>query len=47
MSVSDNTQKVIELLKSIETGDSQPVSYIDPNHYVQHNLGAADGLRRA
>lgn len=39
-----NKQKVVALLKSIETGDSVPVSYINPNKYIQHNLGAADGL---
>lgn len=33
-----------ELLKSIETGDSKPVSYINPTQYTQHNLGAEDGL---
>ena len=39
-----NKQKVVALLKSIETGDTVPVSYINPNKYIQHNLGAADGL---
>ncbi len=39
-----NKQKVIDLLKSIETGASEPVGYINPNKYIQHNLGAADGL---
>jgi predicted SnoaL-like aldol condensation-catalyzing enzyme len=39
-----NKQKVVELLKSIETGDSVPVSYINPNKYIQHNLAVADGL---
>ncbi len=37
-------QQVAELLKSIETGDAKPIAYIDPNKYIQHNLGAADGL---
>jgi len=45
MSNQNNKQKVVELLKSIETGDSKPVSYINPNKYIQHNLGAADGLQ--
>lgn len=36
--------QVVELLKSIETGDSSPVSYINPNKYIQHNLAAGDGL---
>jgi predicted SnoaL-like aldol condensation-catalyzing enzyme len=37
-------QQVLSLLKAIETGDAQPVSVINPNKYIQHNLGAADGL---
>jgi len=45
MSNQNNKQKVVELLKSIETGDSKPVSYINPNKYIQHNLAAADGLQ--
>lgn len=39
-----NKEKVVTLLKSIETGDSVPVGYINPNKYIQHNLGVADGL---
>jgi predicted SnoaL-like aldol condensation-catalyzing enzyme len=39
-----NKQKVIDLLKSIETGNEEPVGYIHPAKYVQHNLGVADGL---
>lgn len=39
-----NTEKVVELLKAIETGASAPVAYINPDKYIQHNLGAADGL---
>lgn len=39
-----NKEKVVALLKSIETGDSVPVSYINPSKYIQHNLGVADGL---
>jgi predicted SnoaL-like aldol condensation-catalyzing enzyme len=39
-----NREKVVQLLKSIETGESGPVAYINPNKYIQHNLGAADGL---
>ncbi|MBV8253081.1 MAG: hypothetical protein JO154_10780 [Chitinophaga sp.] len=37
-------QMVIDLLKSIETGATAPVSYINPDKYIQHNLDAADGL---
>jgi predicted SnoaL-like aldol condensation-catalyzing enzyme len=41
---SNQKQQVVELLKSIETGDSKPVAYINPNKYIQHNLGVKDGL---
>ena len=44
MTKIDNKQKVVGLLKSIETGDSKPISYINPKKYIQHNLSAADGL---
>lgn len=37
-------QQVVELLKSIEIGDTKPVSYINPNTYIQHNLAVGDGL---
>lgn len=40
----DHKQQVTELLKSIETGDPAPISYINPDTYIQHNLDAADGL---
>jgi predicted SnoaL-like aldol condensation-catalyzing enzyme len=36
--------QVVALLKSIETGDSAPVSSINPNKYIQHNLAVGDGL---
>lgn len=42
---SDNKQRVVALLKSIETGDLAPISVINPNKYIQHNLAAADGLQ--
>lgn len=42
--MSDNKQKVVELLKSIETGDSKPVGYINELKYKQHNLAVEDGL---
>ncbi|MEI7444134.1 MAG: hypothetical protein WCK28_04520 [Burkholderiales bacterium] len=41
---STEKQKVVALLKSIETGDPAPVAFINPNKYIQHNLSAADGL---
>lgn len=37
-------QEIVSLLKSIESGDSKPVGYINPNKYIQHNLSIADGL---
>lgn len=37
-------EQVVRLLKAIETGEAQPVSVINPDKYIQHNLGAADGL---
>lgn len=40
----DNKQKAIALLKAIETRAAQPVDYINPNKYIQHNLGATDGV---
>ncbi len=39
-----NKEKVVALLKSIETGAQEPVGYINPNKYIQHNLSVADGL---
>lgn len=39
-----NKQKVVDLLKSIETGAAGPVAYINADKYTQHNLGVADGL---
>lgn len=40
----DKKQQVVALLKSIETGDSRPVAYINENKYIQHNLAVGDGL---
>lgn len=45
MSNQNNKPPVVELLKSLESGDSKPVSYINPNKYIQHNLAVADGLQ--
>lgn len=39
-----NKQKVIALLKSIETGSMEPIGYIHPDKYIQHNQNVADGL---
>ena len=44
METKSNKEKVVELLNSIENGDTKPVSYINPNKYIQHNLAVGDGL---
>lgn len=41
---SNQKQHAVDLLKSIETGDPVAVSYINPDKYIQHNLGVADGV---
>jgi predicted SnoaL-like aldol condensation-catalyzing enzyme len=37
-------QQVVDLLKSIETGDPKPAAVVHPQKYIQHNLAVADGL---
>lgn len=37
-------QKVIALLESLENDDKKPLSYINPNKYIQHNLTIEDGV---
>jgi len=44
VTMTTTKQQVVALLKSIETGEAAPVAVINPSHYTQHNLGAADGL---
>ena len=34
--ISDK-EKVVAVLKSIETGEAEPISYINANKYIQHN----------
>lgn len=45
-SASADTPKarVTALLKAIETGETAPVGYINPEKYIQHNLTVGDGL---
>lgn len=43
-SLMNPKQQVIALLKSIETGDSAPVAFINADKYIQHNLAIKDGL---
>lgn len=39
-----NRDKAVSVISSIETGDQNAISYINPNKYIQHNLAVADGL---
>ena len=39
-----NKEKVVALLNTFNTGDKKPISYINPNKYIQHNLAVGDGL---
>jgi predicted SnoaL-like aldol condensation-catalyzing enzyme len=39
-----NKKKAVALLNSFNTGDQEPISYINPNKYIQHNLAIGDGL---
>jgi predicted SnoaL-like aldol condensation-catalyzing enzyme len=41
---ADRKRQVVDMLKSIQTGDPGPISVVNPDKYIQHNLGAADGL---
>ncbi|WP_211093372.1 nuclear transport factor 2 family protein [Flammeovirga agarivorans] len=41
---SSNKEKVVALLNSFNTGDPTPISYINPEKYIQHNLAVGDGL---
>src|SRR5258708_37627571 len=42
--LNDFKRQVVELLKSLETGDRSPLATINPNKYIQHDLRVADGL---
>jgi predicted SnoaL-like aldol condensation-catalyzing enzyme len=42
--MSTEKTRVVNLLKSIETGDAAPASVINPNKYIQHNLAVGDGI---
>lgn len=39
-----NKQKAVALLNSFNMGDTTPISYINPQKYIQHNLAVGDGL---
>lgn len=39
-----NKEKVVALLNTFNNGDTEPISYINPDKYIQHNLAVGDGL---
>ena len=39
-----NKEKAIALLESLQTGAKEPIGYINPEKYIQHNLAVGDGL---
>ncbi len=42
--VLSNADKAVALIESIGTTNTAPAGYVNPNKYIQHNLGVADGL---
>ena len=36
--------KAVAVLESLETGAHEPIAYINPEKYIQHNLAVGDGL---
>lgn len=39
-----NAEKAVALIESIGTTNVEPIAFVNPNKYIQHNLGVADGL---
>jgi predicted SnoaL-like aldol condensation-catalyzing enzyme len=39
-----NKEKAVALIESLETGAQEPIGYINPGKYTQHNLAVGDGL---
>lgn len=39
-----NKEKAVAVLNSLNTGDQKAIAYINPDKYIQHNLGVGDGL---
>ena len=39
-----NKEKAVALIESLESGAQEPIGYINPNKYIQHNLAVGDGL---
>ena len=44
MNTLTNKEKAVALLKAIETGENEPIGYVNAENYKQHNLGVEDGL---
>lgn len=42
--INSEKQQVVDLLKSIESGDTAAAAVVNPNKYIQHNLAIGDGL---
>ena len=42
--MTDPKTAIVQLLKSLETGDPEPVRIVHPQRYTQHNLAVGDGL---
>lgn len=42
--IMTNKEKAVAVLESLETGAQEPVGYINPTKYTQHNLAVGDGL---
>ena len=36
--------KAVAVIESLETGAKEPIAYINPTKYIQHNLAVGDGL---
>ena len=39
-----NKEKAVAFIRSLETGAKEPVGFINPQKYIQHNLMVEDGL---
>ena len=39
-----NKEKAVALIESLQTGAQEPIGYINPSKYIQHNLAVGDGL---
>ena len=39
-----NKEKAVALIESLQTGAQEPIGYINPSKYIQHNLAVGNGL---